>query len=162
MVSFYIHFLLHIFTLYKIPLQNPYWNTLEYFGDLSKNDTTNILDSYILLKNSLSQSKATELSRTVALLSFNSPSESRNTLFRTCSQHILTATQLWAQDWRLWAAKNNFLWVVSTHRESYKVLGLLGNPCVSSKGLSNDSQWSLMFPLFPYNLCINMRYCLHQ
>jgi hypothetical protein len=95
-------FLLYIFPLtYIHPLRNPRnpcWDTLEYFGDLSKNDTTNLLDSYILLKNSLSQSEATEPSGTVASLSFNSPSESGNALFGTCSQHILVATQLLAQD----------------------------------------------------------------
>ena len=95
---FTLYFPLHIFTLYKIPLQNPYWNTLEYFGDLSKNDTTNILDSYILLKNSLSQSEATEPSETVALLSFNSPSESGSTLFGTHSQHVLAAIRPLARD----------------------------------------------------------------
>jgi len=156
-ISFYIIF---PFT-YIHPLWNPQ-NTSEQFRDLSKNDTTNILNSYILLKNSLSQSEATELSGTVASLSFNSSSESENTLFGMHSQHILMATWLLAWDQRLWAAKNNFLWAVSTHRKSYEVLGLFGNPCESSKGLSNDLQWSLAFTLFPYNLCINTRCCLHQ
>ena len=156
MVSFYIYFHLHIFT----PLQNS-WNTSEYSESLY-NDTTSILELYILLQDSLSQSEATEPSRTVVLLSSNSPSESGNTLFGMRSQHALAATQLLAQGWRLWVAKNNFLWVVSTHRESYKVLGSFRNPCESPEGLSDDSQWSLTFPLFPYNLCINTRHCLHQ
>jgi len=85
-----IGFLLYIFPpTYIQPLWNHCRNTLEYFGNLSKNDTTNILDSYILLKNSLSQSEATEPSEPVASLSFNSPSESRSTLFGTCLEHPL-------------------------------------------------------------------------
>jgi len=152
--------LLYIFPLtYIHPLrnpQNPCWDTLEYFGDLSKNDTTNILDFYILLKNSLSQSEATELSGTVASLSFNSPSKSGNTLFGMCSQHVLAATQLLAWDQRIQVAKNNFMWVVSTHRESDDVLrssncilqsptgfhGVLMESLWSPHGVLMDSSWT--------------------
>ena len=142
-------FLLYILPLtYIHPLWNPCQDTSEYFGDLSKNDTTNILNSYILLKNSLSQSEAIKLSETRALLSFNSPSKSGSALFGMRSQPILVATQPLAQDWRLWVAKNNFLWVIPTHRESYELWGSFRNLCESPKGLSDDLQWSLMFPLF--------------
>jgi len=61
------------------------------------NDTTNILERYLLLQNTLSQSEATEPPGTVASLSFNSLSESKNTLFGRRSQHILTATQFLAR-----------------------------------------------------------------
>jgi len=49
------------------------------------NDTTNILKLYLLLQNTLNQSEATEPPGTVASLSSNSLSESRNTLFETRS-----------------------------------------------------------------------------
>jgi len=74
---------IYIFIFYYIhPLWNPFITpTSEYFINLSRNGTTNILDFYILFKNSLSQNKATEPSTS---LSFNLPAESGSALFGTC------------------------------------------------------------------------------
>jgi len=47
------------------------------------------------------------------------------------------------------AAKNKLLWVVYTHKESYKVLGTFKNHCESLEGLSDDSQESLTFLFIP-------------
>ena len=84
MVSFYI---------YSPFTKSLYYSYVGILQNLSRNGPTNILDSYIFIKHSLSQSEATELLETVALLSFNLPSKSRSTLFKMCSQHVLTATQ---------------------------------------------------------------------
>ena len=86
---------------------------------------------------------------TVTSLSFNSPSESGKYLvwntFPTCSRgHLIPSPRLRAS-----GAKNKLLWVVYTHKESYKVLGTLRNPCESPEGLSDDSQASLVFLSFP-------------
>ena len=61
------------------------------------NDTTNILELYLLLQNTLSQSRATEPPGTVASLSSNSLSKSGNTLFETRSQRVLAATRFLAR-----------------------------------------------------------------
>jgi hypothetical protein len=154
----------------------------EYFRNLSRNGTTNILNSYILLKNSLSQSEATEPSETVASLSFNSPSKSGNTLFRTHSQHVLMATQPLAQDQGLQVAKNNFPWVRRTHNDlshslyfyifmyKYKVLPpsiiIYFSPLHRPQAENNPNiicfdlhHWSntLTFSVFVYNFYIQAR-----
>jgi len=100
---------------------------------------TNILKLYLLLQNTLSPSEATEPPGTVTLLSFNSLSKSGKYLvwnvFPTHSRsHPIPSPRLRAS-----AAKNKLLWVVYTHKESYKVLGTFRNPCSSPKGLSDDS-----------------------
>jgi len=115
----------------------------EYFRNLSRNGTTNVLDFYILFKNSLNQSEATELS---TLLSFNLPSKPRSALFGTCSQCVFMATWPLAWDWGPW-------WPEIAFCESYEPLGSLGSLCKSFKGLSNDSQWSFVFLLFLYSGC---------
>ena len=122
MVSFYIYS-----PLTKFP---------KHFGILwitVYNVTTNILELYLLLQNTLSQSEATEPPRTVTSLSSNSLSESGKYLaqnaFPTRSRGQLIPTPRP----RASAAKNKLLWVVYTHKESYKVLGTFGNPCESPK-----------------------------
>jgi len=114
-------FLLHIFPFTYI---HPFTKFLKYFRILWKsvyNDTTSILELYILLQDSLSQSEATEPSGTVALLSSNSPSEFGNTLFGTCSQCILTATWFLAQGQRPWQPRINS-WELSTLTRSHTML----------------------------------------
>jgi len=113
------------------------------------NVTTNILELYLLLQNTLSQSKATEPPGIVTSLSSKSLSESGKYLvwnvfpMHSCGHPIPSPRP------RASAAKNKLLWVVYTHKESYKILGTFGNPCESPKGLSDDLQESLVFLFIP-------------
>jgi len=146
------------FLLTYVPATVRIWFPFTYIHPLTKfpkhfgilwitvyNVTTNILELYLLLQNTLSQSEATE----PPLLSSNSLSESRKYLAQNAFPmhsrgHLIPSPRLRAS-----AAKNKLLWVVYTHKESYKVLGMFRNPCESPEGLSDDSQESLAFLLIP-------------
>ena len=152
MTSFYIYF-----PSYKIPktLRNTQNYCLQCYYKYS-------LKLYLLLQNTLSQSEATEPPGTVTSLSSNSLSESgkylaRNT-FPMCSRgHLIPSPRLRAS-----AAVNKLLWIVYTHKESYKVFRNVQEPL----RVTQRTFWWLTriscVPPYSIVLCINTRLCLHQ
>jgi hypothetical protein len=142
-------FLLHIFSLYiYLPsYENP--KTLRYTLNYCLQCYYKYFRTLLIITEYLKPERSHRTTETVTSLSFNSLSKSGKYLvwnvFPTRSRgHPIPSPRPRAS-----VARNKLLWVAYTHKESYKVLGTFGNPCESPEGLSDDSQASLVFFLFP-------------
>jgi len=136
-----------LFTYILTPLQN----SQKHFGILwitVYNDTINILERYLLLQNTLTQKRSHRATRNCSFADFQSTFRTRKyfvwNAFSTHSRsHPIPSLRPRAS-----ATKNKLLWVVYTHKESYKILGTFGKLCESPKGFPMTRRNLLRSSLF--------------
>ena len=142
-------FLLHIFSLYVYLLSYENPKALRYILNYCLQCYYKYFRTLLIITEYLRSERSHTTTGTVTSLSSNSLSKSGKYLvwnaFPTRSRgHPIPSPRPRAS-----VARNKLLWVAYTHKESYKVLGTFGNLCESPEGLSDDSQASLVFSLFP-------------